>query len=432
MASPTQGIVKTNTSNQTTQIRDNTLKQIIQTLPMDTPLFTLLYGSAYSKKLSTMKHFPTAPKFRVFEMDPMPDEATVSGAHSAADTTIEVDDASPFVARDVLQVEANPAGDVGEIFRVSSVDTTTNIITVEARGAANSSAAVINNAATLKKIGSAIGEGGIASKGALIPRPSTYTGCVQYFAEEIGATAHRLSEDIWYGDEWTIWTKDMVQRWKKAIELAFLCNNLADYTSTSAAGSSSDADYGNLTFFSDGIHGRVSTNRFSLSSATYSSFRRKIGDAIKANQSATDIYWVGLVPLDTWNLFSDWGSDKLIVRESEDIYGFVPSFLRVPGVNRNSLLPLFYCPIMDQTMFRRGMVMLSMGESSGVPHVQMGYMKEKTGPRAGLSWDFVTKTEGTDINPKELTARVLTRIECCVGLQLNVEKKHVVFDTIEG
>jgi hypothetical protein len=430
MPSPTQGIVKTNTANQTAQIKENILNRIIMTLPMDTPLFTLLYGAAYSKKLSTMPHFSTAPKFKVFEMDPMPDEATVSGQHAADDTTITVDDASPFIARDTLQVEENGGGSVGEIFRVSSVNTSTNVITVEARGAANSTAAIIQNNATIKKIGSAIGEGGIATKGVLIPRPSTYTGCVQYFAEEIGATAHRLSEEAYYGDEWVIWEKDMAQRWKKSIELACLCNNLADYTSTSAAGSATDADYGNLTFFCDGIHGRVSTNRFSLPNATYRQFCKKMGEAIKANQSATDINWVGLVPLDTWDMICGWGEDKLRVVERDDTYGFVPTFLRVPGVNRNSLLPLFYCPIMDQTMFNKGMVCLSMGSSSGVRHMQLGYLKEKQGPRKGLSWDFVTKSQGTDVNPKELTARVLRRIECIVGPQINVETKHVVFDEL--
>jgi hypothetical protein len=417
-----------NTSNQTDQLKTNVLNKIIMTRPMDHPLFTLLYGSTYDRKLSAIPHRPTSSKFKVFEMDPMPDEATVSGAHTAADTTITVDDATPFVSRDNIQIVTNPAGTAGEICRVESV--TSTVITVQDRGMFNSTAAAISNAATVKKIGSSVGEGGVATKGSLIPRPSSYTGCVQYFMEEVGASAHRLSEEAYYGEEWPIWLRDAVERFKKSIELAFMCNNLADYTTTSDF-TTTAADYGQVIFNTDGLHGRISTNRFSEPGASYDQFKKKVGAAIKVNESAPDIDWVGLCPWDTWNHISNWGEDKLITRESEKTFGFVPSYLRVPGVNRNSLLPLFYCPVMDQTMFDRGMIMLSMGQSSGVPHVQVRPMQEKSGPRKGKSWDFnLISQDGVDITGIGLTAQVLRRIEAIVGFQINVEKKHVIFDEL--
>lgn len=410
------------TSGQTDQLTRNVLKRLLHHAPTESMLWTLLEGNAIDKRISPIPQLETrGAKFEVLEIEPTPTLCVATAAHSAAVTTINVDDARPFVARDVLQVIRNGATARAEIVRVLTAGTTSFV--VQARGMFGSTAAAIESGATLKKIGSALAEGFGATKGALHPTPTKHIGATQWHGEECAATSHRLAMEAFWGSEWPTWVGDMVNRLKKGVENSFFYNNLADYATTEHA--SLDATTP-VIFTSDGINGRVTTNRFQFKGATYADVCDAFGVMRRNNIGANDMVWIGLCPQRSFTHISLWGADKLETRVTDDEFGFIAARLKIPGAT-NGILPLYCCPVLDEGIFENGLVILSVGATDNTPHIRLRYLQE--GEPRNINWNIRAMDEGgKDITPIGYTGQILKRVECNVGLELNLQKRHAIFD----
>ena len=425
MPSPTTGYMQHDTTNQTDQLQRNVLKRLLQVDYEQTPLYTFLAGGVWDKRISPLEFAPTyGPTFEVFEIDSTPVTCLATADHNNSTTTLTLDDTSPFLARENLQVIRNQGEAVGEVMRIESVDSGTQI-TVENRGMFNSTAAVIKNGAMLKKVGTAVGTSGVDSKGIVIPRPEKHIGSIQYQMEECGAEAARLAMAAFWGGEWPGWFMQKVNDLKLGVENSFWYNYLADYTTTCTIVA------GQKVLTTDGVNGRVTTHRFKAAGCSYLDLCDHFAVYRRNNKGASDMKLIAFAPIRSINHINEWGTERIRTSSTvSGLFGFNTTQLVVPGVP-GGILPIVHAPILDEGIFESGMVVLSFGRTNGQPHIRGRYLQEQAQPR-GKNWSIqvVDETGGTDITPIGYTAKVLRRVECMVGLELNIQKRHIIFETL--
>jgi len=112
--------------------RESVVDQILLLNPHQTPLINLL---GFSQPVTQVEHV-------WFEDEMFADESTVSGAKTAADTSVVVADVEPFRANQVVKIGE-------ELLLVTAVNTGTKTLTVT-RGYAGTTAAAINDGAKVE------------------------------------------------------------------------------------------------------------------------------------------------------------------------------------------------------------------------------------------------------------------------------------------
>lgn len=147
----------------------------------------------FSTEGAKRKKVARNPKFEWNEKGLPPKADQVNGAATTGETSVTVDNGAYFGVNDIVKVEPT-----GEVFRVTAVNTSTNVLTVS-RAVGSTTAATIANNADVLIVGNAFAEG--AAKPAVRSHqettPYNYT---QIFRHTFGQTRTEANTDT-YVDE---------------------------------------------------------------------------------------------------------------------------------------------------------------------------------------------------------------------------------------